>query len=373
MRDSTLFGRFAAFVRYQTERAIEKDNPLGPQNLDWLFFRRLLQVAAVVGLVVLIWQLTFILLLVFASILVATLLSGLADALMRHASLTRRWALAAVIVGFALLAVGFLVLFGARLTTQLINVFERAPGAIDAAGEWMGISNAADRATQALTQSGVRHFSQAATAGYALLGGVGQLLLVVIGAIYLTANPLLYRDGFAKLFPIAMQERIVETMGTVASALRLWFVGQSLSMLLVGTMSALAFWLIGLPIPLGLGAIAGVTNFVPIVGPILGSMPAVLFAFTIDIGTVAWATAAIVLIQQIEGYIGTPLIQRQVVALPPALLLFSLVALGALFGWLGIILAAPLTVTVMVLVQKLWVRGVIGEKVNVVGEAVRRR
>jgi predicted PurR-regulated permease PerM len=339
-----------------------------PQNSEWLFFRRLFLVAAVVGLIYAVWQLSHILLLLFASILVAVLVSGLIDSLSSRTFLNRRWALTVVVLVLALLTAGFLVLFGARLATQLTHVFERIPEAIDAAGEWIGIPGIADRLTEVIPDGGMRYFARAATAGYALIGGITQLLLVLIAAVYLASDPLLYRNGLAKLFPSDAQERIVDTMGVVASALRLWFSGQLLSMLLVGTLAALAFWLIGLPIPLGLGAIAGVTNFVPIVGPVLGALPALLFAFTLDIATVAWTLAAIILIQQIDGYIGTPLIQRQVVSLPPALMLFSLIAMSVLFGWLGLILAAPLTVAAMVIVQKLWVREIIGEKINVTGE-----
>jgi predicted PurR-regulated permease PerM len=197
---------------------------------------------------------------------------------------------------------------------------------------------------------------------------VAQSLLVLVAALYLASDPALYRRGAAKLFPKQLQDRILDTMSAVASALRLWFLGQLISMLLVGALSAAAFAWIGLPMPIGLGAIAGITNFIPIVGPFLGSVPAVLFAFTLDVTVVGWTIAAIVVIQQIDGYVATPLIQRQIVALPPALLLFALVALGVLFGGPGIVLAAPLTVATMVVVQKLWVREVIGERVKVAGE-----
>jgi predicted PurR-regulated permease PerM len=209
--------------------------------------------------------------------------------------------------------------------------------------------------------------------GYTILRVVGELLLVLVTAVYLAANPILYRDGVATLFPQGTQRKVIETSTVLAAALRLWFMGQLISMAFVGTLSAIAFSLIGLPIPLGLGAIAGVTNFIPLVGPILGSIPAVLFAFTLDLSTVVWTIAAILVIQQVEGYVVTPLVQREVVFMPPALLLFAIVIFGILFGWLGIILAAPITVATMVVVQKVWVRGVIGEEVNVAGEKGGKR
>src|SRR5690606_5182493 len=153
-----------------------------------------------------------------------------------------------------------------------------------------------------------------ATMGYTVLQVVGELLLVLVTAVYLAANPGVYRDGAARLFPQEVQPKVTETASVLAAALRLWFLCQLVSMVFVGTLAAAAFWIIGLPIPLGLGAIAGLTNFIPLVGPILGTIPAVLFAFTIDISTVTWTAAAVLVIQQIEGYVVTPLVQRQVVS-----------------------------------------------------------
>jgi predicted PurR-regulated permease PerM len=348
-----------------------QDRPLKANPADWLFFRHLLIAAAVVAGLYLVWQLASVLLLLFASILIATLLAGATDVLTQHTFLSRRWALAVVTVGTVTLLGGFLVLFGTQLLTQLMNVFDRAPEAVNAAGAWFGIADAWGRLTDTLSVNGQQYFTKAALAGYSLANGLGQLLLVCVAAIYLAADPYLYRNGLVKLFPGRVQDLVVDAVTVVASALRLWFMGQLLSMLIVGSLSALAYSLIGLPIPLGLGAIAGITNFIPLVGPFIGAVPAVLFAFTIDIATVAWTVGAILLIQQIESYVATPLIQRQIVALPPALLLFALVACGLVFGWLGVVLAAPITVTAMVLVQRLWVREVIGEKVKIAGESRR--
>lgn len=343
------------------------------RDSDWLFFRRLLIAVAVVAGVYLIWRISGILLLLFAAILVATLLVGASDAISRRTFLGRRTALGATILGLILALGGFVVLFGSQLAEQLSIVVERAPEALDAAGQWLGISDASGRLARSLDGNGAEYFTQAATMGYTVLQVVGELLLVLVTAVYLAANPGVYRDGAARLFPQEVQSKVTETASVLAAALRLWFLGQLVSMVFVGTLAATAFWIIGLPIPLGLGAIAGLTNFIPLVGPILGTIPAVLFAFTIDISTVAWTAAAVLVIQQIEGYVVTPLVQRQVVSMPPAVLLFAIVILGLLFGWLGIILAAPITVAAMVIVQKIWVRDVIGEKVKVPGEASARR
>jgi predicted PurR-regulated permease PerM len=145
-------------------------------------------------------------------------------------------------------------------------------------------------------------------------------------------------------------------MTSVGQALGRWAGGQIMAMIGVGTLSGLAFWAIGLPSPLALGIIAGLTNFIPLLGPILGATPALLFALAIDPVTALWTVGAVIVIQQVEGNVLTPLLQQQAVSLPPAATVFALVVFGVLFGWLGIVLAVPLAVAVMVLVEKLWVK-----------------
>jgi len=111
-----------------------------------------------------------------------------------------------------------------------------------------------------------------------------------------------------------------------------------------------------------------VTDFVPIVGPIFGAVPAVLLGFSISPTTALWVIALYLLIQQIEGNVVQPIVQRRAVDLPPALTLFALVAFGVLFGPLGVVFATPLAVVALVAVKQLYVSDILGEKVHVPGE-----
>ena len=139
-------------------------------------------------------------------------------------------------------------------------------------------------------------------------------------------------------------------------------------MLMIGVISGLAYWWLGLPLPLALGIISGLTNFIPFIGPILGAVPALIFALAINIETVLWTAGVTLAIQQLEGNIISPVIQRHAVLMPPALALFAIVISGLLFGLLGVFLAVPLAVALLVLVKKLWVRETLGEQTVVPGE-----
>lgn len=97
-------------------------------------------------------------------------------------------------------------------------------------------------------------------------------------------------------------------------------------------------------------------------------MPALVIASTIDMQTLPWTLGAVVVAQQIESYALMPFVQRRAVKLPPFIGLFSIVVFGTLFGLIGIILAVPLAVAVMTLVQRLWVKGVLDEQAEVLGQ-----
>jgi predicted PurR-regulated permease PerM len=130
----------------------------------------------------------------------------------------------------------------------------------------------------------------------------------------------------------------------------------------------LGLFAIGMPSALALGFLAGLSEFVPIVGPILSAIPALLLAFSEGGNMVFWVAGLYLLIQQLEGNVIMPLVQRKTVDLPPVVALFALVALGILFGPLGVLLGTPLTVVLYVAVNQLYVRDTLGEDAEIPGE-----
>ena len=143
-------------------------------------------------------------------------------------------------------------------------------------------------------------------------------------------------------------------MTAAGHALRRWLLGQLVSMATIGAMTTIGFYLLGVPLALSLGLIAGVTEFVPFFGPIGFGIFAVLFAFTQGPTQALYVGLLCFAIQQFEGYVLQPLIQRWAVALPPALLVLSVVIFALLFGFMGALLATPLMTVVMIMVRKLY-------------------
>jgi predicted PurR-regulated permease PerM len=126
-------------------------------------------------------------------------------------------------------------------------------------------------------------------------------------------------------------------------------------MVAVGVMTGIGLALLRVPLSLSLGLLAGLFEFVPVVGPIAAAVPGVLLAFAAGPQTAFYVLVLYVVVQQIESNILTPLIQRWAVELPPVIALLSIVACGLLFGPMGVIFATPMAVVVMAMVQHLYV------------------
>jgi predicted PurR-regulated permease PerM len=187
-------------------------------------------------------------------------------------------------------------------------------------------------------------------------GGVADALLAIVGGVYLAAQPRLYRRGLLKLMPRERRELVDEALRDTGRALKLWLGGQLVSMIVVGLVVGLGLWAIGVPSALTLGLLAGVLEFVPIVGPVIAAIPAILLALAQGPEVALWTLGLYLVVQQVEGNLLQPLIQQHAVRMPAAVLLFALLVAGILFGLTGVVLAAPLAVATLVMVKRLYVR-----------------
>jgi predicted PurR-regulated permease PerM len=336
------------------------------------FVKRTAIVVALAPLPLLAWYLRDFLLVLVGSLCVAMLLELVSEPLVRWCHLPQGLALA--IAGFFILLViaGSAYLFGTQVASELQDVLNR----VDAATKT--ISGELQR-----SQLGQTALSHLKSGSFSLTDFVGSLVKVsahlleaaiftVAAGVYLAAQPAMYRKGAAQLFPPKRRVFVEETIDDIGRGLRLWLLGQALQMCIIGAITTLAVWVIGLPSPLGLGAIAGLAEFIPYVGPVLSAVPAILIAITIGFYPVLWTIVAYIVIHQLEGNVIVPLIQRRLVFIPPAVLLLSIVAVTEIFGMIGIIFAAPITVIAFVAVKKLYVRDSLGQPTELPGEDAER-
>ncbi len=343
----------------------------------------LLLAAAIWVLLLGAWAMREAFLLAFAAVIGAVLLLAATEPLERHTGLSRSWSLAAVGVAILLLLLGLGWLIGDQVRGQLGELAARLPRSLDALERSLGVSlpspgtspgASPDQGGGGAALSGVGSVVQAvvgsfASIGRTVAGALSGLVIVIVGAFFLAAAPRLYRQGVVRLFPISQHGRVDDAMVTAGRALRLWLLAQLISMALVGTLVGLGTWLLGVPSPLALALFAGLAEFIPLVGSVIGAVPALLLALGVGAQTTLWTLLLFIVVQQLESNVIMPLLERKMVEIPPALLLFAVVGVGLLFGILGVLVAAPLTVVAYVLVKKLYLRQTLGEETHVPGEA----
>lgn len=329
------------------------------------FAKRVLIVAAIVALALILWRLSHILILVFAGIVVATVLRALAEPLSRTTGLVHRWALAIVVIALLGLAAAGVWFFGDRVAQQFDQIAAQMPQAWQRARAWLEQFQfgryVLDSLSGTFIGAGEARGTLARLAS-GTFGAVADVVIVLVVGLYLAAEPGLYRRGLVKLTPPSARARIGDAFDAIVVALKRWLLGQGVAMLAIGTMTGFGLWLLGIPMALGLAILAGVLEFVPYIGPFLAAVPAVLIAFAVSPLDALYVLLLYWGVQQVENWALVPLIQKWSVDLPPALAILSLVIFGVLFGVPGIIVAAPLMIVVMILVQKLYVEGILGDE-----------
>lgn len=193
------------------------------------------------------------------------------------------------------------------------------------------------------------------------------IAIVLIIGIYMSLNPNLYLRGAIKLFPIDKRDRAKDTLNSIGRALRLWLVARFITMVGVGLLTGIGYFIAGMPNTLSLAILAGLLSFVPFLGPIAAVVPAVLVAVFHNIMLLVPVGIVFVIVHMFEGYLATPLIQQRTVDIPPVISITAQVTIGMLLGIPGIIIAAPLMIMVIVVIQKVYIEDFLGDSVKVIG------
>ncbi len=337
--------------------------------------KRLWLAALAVVLGFALWLVRDAVLLGFAAVLIAVATHGIADPLTARTRLPRAAALglaACMLIG---VLTGILWLFGMQIATEFAGVIERLPKAWERvrttlSGDPLGASFVADIESTLAGKGDASLPEMIARAGSYTLpvaSGLTTALLVFFIAAFLTVGASSYRSGALLLMPKGFDEKVGAALDDSAHALKKWLLGILLDMVLITIALGVTLWALGVPAFIGLALIAGIAQFVPTVGPLVASIPAILLAFTVSPATALWTAFAYLVISQIEANVVYPIIQKQAVSVPPALNLLAVLAFGILLGPLGVLLATPMLVVLSVFVVRLYVRDTLSKEAKVPG------
>jgi predicted PurR-regulated permease PerM len=306
-------------------------------------------------------------LLLFAAILLAVLLRAVSEPLARCLGLDPMWGL---VITVTLLLIAFAVIgwsIAPAIGEQIRELRSALPAALQRLQEelsrfaWLEVLLDAARMPHSLAAQPdvAQKVTGAVSNTLAILANIAVVLVI---AIYLAADPRPYVEGTVRLFPLARRKRAKEVLLAMGNALRWWLIGKALSMLIVGIVIFIGLSALNVPLAGALALIAGLLDFIPNVGPILALVPAALFALLQGPTEVLYVVVLYAVVQTLEGYLLTPLIERQTVKLPPALTLTVMVIATLLFGAFGLLLAAPATAALLVAVQMVYLEDALGER-----------
>jgi predicted PurR-regulated permease PerM len=294
-----------------------------------------------------------LLLIIFGTVMFSVILSSASTGLHRRFNIRRGLALSIVVVLSLLGLGGILYLFGARIVVQGKQLIDTLPGALD---RLRGLLSNYSWGPGVISQlqhinvgtAGGSFLSKALGAFSSLLSVVTNLILIFFGSLYLALEPDLYLRGLLSLVPPQHRRRAAEVLAAIYDGLRHWLFGQFGAMVIVGLAFGIAL------------SIAALLEFVPLIGPVIATVPAMLEALTQGISSVIWVGVAFLVIQQMESNLLVPFLQKRAVKLPPVVALFATVIFGILFGVVGLIFAVPLIVVVIIAVQEIYVKDILG-------------
>ena len=324
------------------------------------FAQRTLVVVLVGSLVFAMWRLADLALLLFASVLFAIGLRSGAQFVARRTHVGILVALGLVTIFLLAAMTGAMWFFGSVAAEQLNEVVQQAP-----AGLKMLIGRLQEHAYGRYALEQLRGAGAGGGAGWAaslvativqgLALGAGYAVLTFFAAIYLAAQPDLYRRMCIKLLPQVCRGPVGTVFDRTTLILKRWLAGQFVVMVAIGVLSGCGLWALGIEAAFALGLVGGLLAFIPYVGPILAAIPATLVALTQGPGQAGLVILMYIGVHFVEGNFITPLVQAEVTALPPVLALLATVGVSVLFGPSAVLLAAPLTLFFMVVVKVLWV------------------
>lgn len=299
-----------------------------------------------------------ILLLVFAGMLLGVLLHSIISVITDHVDIKRGFAFAVVAILFLLLLGITLASFGPLFIRGMNQLVDTVSGVLETVlqalrttrwGESV-LSGSAGGASSLISSA----FSTVTGFVSAALWSASAALIILFTGLYTAAEPSAYIDNFIRLFPPQRRGQARSVIAELGGSLRWWLVGRLSSMAVVGVLTWLGLMLLGMPLAVTLAVLAALLSFIPNIGPVLSAVPAILIGFDQSPATALNVTILYIVVQTVESYFITPLIQRRAVELPPGVVITAQILVAYAYGPLGLLVATPLTVVAVVLTRRLY-------------------
>lgn len=267
--------------------------------------------------------------------------------------------LLALLIGFGLLLFPLIVEQGVTITAAVPGYYQNLREWIvnypnqwlRRLGEFLPITlsgqGAVQQTGQQMLDSAGQMLGYASSAAQVIFTLTALLLL----AFYWTLDGPRTIRSLLPLVPMGRRESSRELISAMETKVGAYVAGQAILCLIIGIMALVAYWLIGLPNALVLAFIAGVMEAVPLIGPLLGAIPAALVGLSLGPDKLVWVIVATVVIQQLENSLLVPRVMRKAVGVNPFVSLLALFAFSSLLGLAGALMAIPMAALIQLLLD----------------------
>ena len=307
-----------------------------------------------------------VLLLLFLSVLLASALEPMIGWLREHLPLSRVGTILIVYLAFFIVAIGMAFVVVPAAVNQWQRILAELPAFFDEVRRWAENLRPVALSTSitALVDSVAEFFEPAPPPSAGEVVEVGTAVaeatlflftMLAIVFFWLVEHARLQRYSLAFL-PAERRAGARNAWNEIETRLGLWVRGQLILMGFMGVTTGLAYALLGLPGALLLGLIAALTEAIPIVGPLLGAIPAILVAATVSPELALVVALIYVVLQLIEGNVLVPIVMRNTIGISPLLVLFSLLVGAEVAGLLGAFLAVPIAASIEIVLSRLQAR-----------------
>ena len=187
-----------------------------------------------------------------------------------------------------------------------------------------------------------------------LFAGIAGAFTLAVLVLFMLLDKKVLKDGVLKLFPPKYREKTTHIIETIAKKVGGYVRGQLSLMLLVGLLTAVGLQIIGVEFALLLGITAGILEIIPIVGPVVATIPGVFVAFAQEPILGLWALLVYIIVQRIENHILTPMILGKFLEMHPLIIIAAILIAASTLGVFGVILSPAIAASIYVLVQELY-------------------
>ncbi|MCL7986818.1 AI-2E family transporter [Sphingobacterium sp. lm-10] len=257
---------------------------------------------------------------------------------------------------------GVTYLIGNTMAQQYEQFKDGIPKTVKSVESYLEDTSWGDRVkelTPSMEENGDQVMQHAGSFFKSTFGFFGDLYAVIFLGLFMMISPKEYKNGIVTLVPKRYKPKADHILSKMGNDLKVWLKAQMLEMAFVFTLTAIGALILGAELWLILAIIGGTLTFIPNIGPTLALIPATLIGLMDGPEMALWLVGLFLLIQLLESGIFGPFVRKKMLSLPPALVLFFQLLMGSISGAWGILFATPILVVIMVLIQEIYLKGML--------------